>query len=138
MLGRRRGWVGDGTVVADGKPEFVLETLGMEEVAVVRPFVLVLDQKALRIVRGLGFAGGFGGDVVDGAEGGFGVFHLADRERQSENQYGDEQQKAECVLLHSAAFERKSTRRKRRPCPDGAMIVRIGPKRTEIGGPGSE
>jgi hypothetical protein len=94
-LGRRRGWIGDGTVVADGKPEFVLHALRMEEVAVVRPFVLVLDQKALRIIGGLGFAGGFGGDVVDGAEGGFGVFHFADRERQSENQHRDEQQKPE-------------------------------------------
>jgi len=84
----------------------------MEEVAVVRPFVLVLDQDALRIIRGLGFAGGFGGDVIDGAECGFGVFHFSGRERQSENQHGEEQQKAGRVLLHSATFERKSNRRK--------------------------
>lgn len=136
---RGRGWVGDGAVVANGNPEFVLEALRMKEVAVVRPFVLVLDQNALRIIRWLGFAGGFGGDVVDGAKGGFGVFHFADRERQSENQHCEEQQKAGRVPLHSATFRKKIHSAERADLgPDGAMIIRMGSKRTEIGESGSE
>ena len=99
--------VGDGAV-ANAKPEFVLEALRMETVGVVSPFVLVLNQNALRINSWLGFAGGFGGDVVDGAEGGLGIFHFGDSERQSEKQQCEEQEEAKGVLLHSAYLRKKS------------------------------
>jgi hypothetical protein len=99
---RGRSGVGDGTVVANIEPEFVLEALRMEKVAVVGPFVLVLDQKALRIIRWLGFAGGLGSDTVDGTLGGFGILHFADRERQSQSQQREKQEETDGVLLHSA------------------------------------
>ena len=80
----------------------------MEKVGVVRPFVLVLDQNALRIICWLGLAGGFGGDAVDGADGSFRIFHFAHGERQSENQQCGQQQEAKGVFLHSAYLRKKA------------------------------
>jgi len=128
LLGRRG--IADGAV-ANGKPEFVLQALRMQIARVIRIFVLVLDQNALRIRSRLGFAGGFGGDVVDGADRGLGVFLFAGSERQSENHCPDEQQKAQSVLLpHSAYLRWKFGSAQRVRHPDGAMIIRIGTERT--------